>query len=923
MKKWVICVISMLVLTGLFCGVVDASFSVGNLSHSIQTSYGPGTNITGWINISFVNQSGGSLLKDSSGNSIILLKLLRNQTEYDYSCFPSGCGNSYLESNSETTKTFNLVTGEEKLVGIKISGEVTGISFKGLKLESDADLNCYNQIKLDFLDDGTYEKGNNNSNEDSCSSLRDYGCYDSGKSTSERNIGQIPYCQRIELTESPGFRLGGWIKKSGTDSTIKMFLKNIDRETIEGTTCTLPTASESGSEIYCSVNFLITEAKEYYVCINSNVDTNYKILGYDNLDKCGFYGDGFEEERAAYSIFAEGKKFGAVGNISITNYLPNENTLSGLIEDYLISNYSDEDYSCSGDCIADCSSGCIVPIKIKSGKNQRVILKNLDVEISTATGKVSSTNFYDLSKDYPKINSGFGKLKIDNGGFSAPISYGNSTFNLYLGESKIFSEKISIERVPTIISIKPSVTVSAFPTDFSVKINSSSNITKYYWKFGDGQDTFTSTNKVTHTYNSTGTYNLEIEVTDNKERSSIKTFQILVGDPKALIGSMLNEKTGNLTKIKSQLSKFSSFYQNQLNLALKTEELNNDLKDLERRYKASFSEGEYNKILGELIEVEVPSYLEISTKGNNLLFFPSENAIKFDVLEEIEKGSYDPGKESEYKDAILSWQQENLEVSISFEEISGTYGLEQKKIGTFYELDIKRIIDTTYNPYLIIKEINGLEFEENYLESEKSGYKYIPISSDKKVGFFTTESLEFSELPMFISPGTDRLTLSEVNVGLEEDKPINFALLSMVLVLVFLIGIVTYIILQEWYKKKYENYLFRDQTNLYNLINYIDNTKRKGFSDRDIEKRLLETGWNSEQVNYATKKYAGKRTGMIEIPIGKILNKFTGKKDISAQQNAPMQTPPRAVVPFPIRPKIPSVIVNQNNLKGREMFFKK
>ncbi|MBU0661786.1 hypothetical protein KKG22_06465, partial [Patescibacteria group bacterium] len=273
----------------------------------------------------------------------------------------------------------------------------------------------------------------------------------------------------------------------------------------------------------------------------------------------------------------------------------------------------------------------------------------------------------------------------------------------------------------------------------------------------------------------------------------------------------------------------------------------------------------------------------------------------------------------EYRDAVIEWQQENLEVSISFEKISGVYGFEQETIGTFYELNIKQIINNMYNPYLFISEMDGIVFKENYLESEESGYKYIALKNDKSVGFFTTENLEIADLPVFISPGLGRLTLSGVHVGEEQPEAINFALLTMVLILVLLLGIIGYIFLQEWYKKQYENYLFRDQTNLYNLIHYIDNTKRKGFNENEIEMKLRGVGWNSEQINYAMRKYAGKRTGMIEIPIDKIFKSF-GKK---SAQTEPIQNPPKSVVPFPIRPKIPSGIVNRESFKQKEMFFRK
>ena len=91
-------------------------------------------------------------------------------------------------------------------------------------------------------------------------------------------------------------------------------------------------------------------------------------------------------------------------------------------------------------------------------------------------------------------------------------------------------------------------------------------------------------------------------------------------------------------------------------------------------------------------------------------------------------------------------------------------------------------------------------------------------------------------------------------------------------------GFIVYLILQEWYKNKYENYLFKNRNNLYNLITYIENTKNKGLKSKEIMEKLKKAGWNSEQRTYAIKKHSGKRTGMFEISPKKILDKF-GRKN--------------------------------------------
>jgi hypothetical protein len=86
-----------------------------------------------------------------------------------------------------------------------------------------------------------------------------------------------------------------------------------------------------------------------------------------------------------------------------------------------------------------------------------------------------------------------------------------------------------------------------------------------------------------------------------------------------------------------------------------------------------------------------------------------------------------------------------------------------------------------------------------------------------------------------------------------------------------------YIIAQEWYKKRYEDYLFKSRNYLFNVLNYINQEKIKGIDDNSLSRSLKKSGWNGEQIRYAIKKYYGKRTGMFEIPMDWFLNRFRKK----------------------------------------------
>jgi len=181
-------------------------------------------------------------------------------------------------------------------------------------------------------------------------------------------------------------------------------------------------------------------------------------------------------------------------------------------------------------------------------------------------------------------------------------------------------------------------------------------------------------------------------------------------------------------------------------------------------------------------------------------------------------------------------------------------------------------------PYLILTKLDNLRFDKNYLEKEESGYVYISLEeTGKTIIFSTTEKIDFIDLPVFISPEIDRLVISKEPTPPEENG--KWALLILILFFLLIIGIIGYIILQEWYKRQYENHLFKNRNNLYNLLSYIGGSKRKGLKDKEIVSKLRKSGWGSEQIDYAMKKYSGKKTGMAEIPVKKILDKFN-KKDI-------------------------------------------
>ena len=129
-------------------------------------------------------------------------------------------------------------------------------------------------------------------------------------------------------------------------------------------------------------------------------------------------------------------------------------------------------------------------------------------------------------------------------------------------------------------------------------------------------------------------------------------------------------------------------------------------------------------------------------------------------------------------------------------------------------------------------------------------------------------------MALFTSPEISRLPLTEVSIGPGEEPKKRWWLFIAIIILLLIIGLGVYIVLQEWYKRRYEDYLFKKRNDLYNLVIFIQASRDKKIKDSVIAAKLRKVGWSSEQVTYAMKTHSEKRTGMLEVPVGWILSFF-------------------------------------------------
>lgn len=874
-KREIGLIFAFIVLVGISLTFVSSTVSIGNLSHDIETSYGPSQGIVGWINMSVKNEDVNSLLTDSLSNSVSLLDLLRQNSGLNYSCSPQNCGDDYQAGTGATQVSIHDANSS-KIYGILFTGNVSQIdSISFNVVASGIPTSCTNQFKIDLFNNGSTDFSNNLSSSELCPGTKTYGCYSASIPTQEKVVDSSPYCQRMTLPEAPGFVLGAWLKNISGARTAKMTLYDMTGSLVSGVNCILPSPTASGGEVSCSVNYTVTKPQDYYVCLSASGTGEYRTKGYATASGgCGFAGQPIQAEVAAYDIFAQARQFGSFSSISVTNIMPNGDRISDLANAYLIDKYGS----------LNCASGCVIPIQFTSNFADdfpfSLSIQSIKAEYEEA-GHTISNNIYDLAVAPAKVNLNYGKLYLDNSNLKVRSSYGNFTYNLRFNDSKlIFSQVLTVQKTPTIKGITPTSTAYAFPTTFQLNVDQPGNISSYKWNFGDNTSAQTTTmSNITHTYNSSGIYNLSIVITDKTGITSSGEFPITVTSPAALINTTLKSMALNIANVKNAISKFDLFYQSGLEEIFNTTYLSTQVAAIQTEYNGA-NESQYPQIISEILSLNIPETVSITKTTNNFAFYPQQSDVNLDVLQAIGGGNFT--NTADYQNAISAWNIENMKTNVTFNEFSAKYGNTSVPMMRTFTFKISQNTSLNYNPYFIIRNIGNLDFKGNYEQKSTEGYTYIELTpGDKEITFSTNDSVSYDNLPAFIAPPLSRLSLE----GIENNTPeppapfqFNWQWFGIAIAGLLVIGLILYVVLQIWYKKRYEGFLFKNKNDLYNLFSFIETQRRNGISEMDISSKLRKAGWNPEQIRYSMRKHSGKSTGMFEIPIGRLFEKFGNRQ---------------------------------------------
>tara|TARA_Y100000310_G_C20603002_1_gene774049 strand:- start:493 stop:1509 length:1017 start_codon:yes stop_codon:yes gene_type:complete len=313
----------------------------------------------------------------------------------------------------------------------------------------------------------------------------------------------------------------------------------------------------------------------------------------------------------------------------------------------------------------------------------------------------------------------------------------------------------------------------------------------------------------------------------------------------------------------------------------------------------------------DLLDLNVPSRLNISQTINPIDFFSNKEQFNLDILDFLGAGSAEKSKE-DYSNAANNWIMLNLGVLLESKTYSFYFDGVEEPIFSYFKILLEPVdkIDEFYfvingEPSKII--FNGEVSTKDFRE-EATSIIFIDLDEQNTIEFLYPGSVDATNLPIFISPEFKNLEFG-IKTGicnfndicekeLNEDykncrsdcKPVLW--IGFYLIILGVVFLVVYIVLQEWYKRHYESKLFPDKNQLFNLINFMNNSLNQGIRKSAIFDSLKDLDWSGEQLNYAWRKFNGERTGMWEIPLFKWVEKRQVKREIAKRQNIPIQKKP-------------------------------
>jgi PKD repeat protein len=853
---------------------VSAGFNLD--SHDLKINYMGGETIKGVLNISFDNERVDSLFTSNFDGNISLMKLLEANKFVEgenFNCNNLGC----IEQYSLGANTNKILLDNKKVLGLQVKGnDIKSVDFNFV-VESKQGETCSGPLLIDLLADDEYKLGSNNYIDQICA-LADYGCFD--KTLGEYSDVKIGIneekCEIVTVNAAPAYRAGASVSKVGTKRGELEIIMYKDDDFLDSCILDDPDGVED-----CVIEVGSTVKSNFSVCVLNTGIADYVIRTETEGKVCGSGGRDFE-------IFAKPLKFNQ-SSINVNRIVFDDGYIDISLEEYVME-YLESMYEVNSDGGVVCNP-CVIPIGF-NGPPQNLNFIDIGVEFVDGQDTIVGGQYnkiYLVGITEARVSSDEIKLDLGLANFRIPVTSEEDEFKLLLNDETVFKEDIIIEKSFS-FDIDQGFVFLGVNTEFS--IISEFDIESSRWDFGDGSaPVVVSGGKVNHRYIDSKKYDLEVEVTRKDGKSASKIFKIIAGNPKESANVTIKEYKKNMAIIDSQIEDLSSWIREDVRIIIAYGQLSNRIFELENSFSIAESDEDYTKVMNGLLELDVPSSVFYSVQSIVPISVGYENIYER-YVEEI--SGEEVKNSEELRKNIVGWIEKNYDINIESKVVSTLIDGEKEDLLTEFSFDIVPKKGGEGNLF-IDYPFESIDFQQEYGQrsvGEGAGTAILISGSGKIVNFFIKGRIDVRTLGAYISPeimGFSNIEKKPFCFPGDKDCEPQFPRAKFIIWIGILLVVVliVYVILQEWYKKHYEGHLFKDKNELYNLINFIYNSRTAGLKDIEISKKLRKVGWKKEKIRYAFKKIDGKRTGMWEIPLFKWSENRKVAKEIEKRQGRP------------------------------------